>query len=147
MGDHQQPPLHQQHYCINSSSYHGHYSKQDFVPFGHSEDYFELESGIRGSQIFYGSTLGVNSRVTKSNSINMMNLGCDDAEVMFVDQDDIIHLTHQVKNFSDALTKLKTVFTEGTICGDDVKVAAHEQLGEVLCTLRQVLQQYLALQS
>ena len=44
----------------------------------------------------------------------MMNISCDDAEVMFVDQDDIIHLTHQVKNFSDALTKLKTVFTEGT---------------------------------
>lgn len=139
-----QQSLYQQH--IISTSYHGHSTKQDFVPFGHSEDYLELESGSRGSQIF-GSTLGVNTRVSKANSINMMNISCDDAEVMFVDQDDIIHLTHQVKNFSDALTKLKTVFTEGTICGDDVKVAAHEQLGEVLCTLRLVLQQYLALQS
>ncbi|GAB1605540.1 rho GTPase-activating protein 45-like isoform X1 [Argonauta hians] len=76
-----------------------------------------------------------------------MNVNCDEAPVVFVDQDDIIHLTQEVKNFSDALAKLKSVFTEGAICGDEIKVTAHEQLGEVLFTLRQVLQQYLALQS
>ncbi|XP_029648171.1 rho GTPase-activating protein 45 isoform X4 [Octopus sinensis] len=76
-----------------------------------------------------------------------MNVNCEETPFIYVNQDDIIHLTQEVKNFSDALAKLKCVFTDGTVCGDEIKVAAHEQLGEVLFTLRQVLEKYFALQS
>ncbi|ELU00074.1 hypothetical protein CAPTEDRAFT_206255 [Capitella teleta] len=80
---------------------------------------------------------------SKSNSLGSIN--SDVADPNF-DQDDIISLTHQVRNFSDALAKLKTVLTstEG-VSGDDVRVSAHEQLGEVLYILKAVLQKYPAL--
>lgn len=65
--------------------------------------------------------------------------------------DDIISLTHDVRSFSEALAKLKTVFErtrlEPSVGEDfnDVRVAAHEKLGEVLCIIKMVLQKYPAL--
>ncbi|KAK6171908.1 hypothetical protein SNE40_018329 [Patella caerulea] len=49
-------------------------------------------------------------KVTKSSSLGSMKGGPTTPLIM--DQDDIIALTQNVKNFSDALAKLKTTFTE-----------------------------------
>ncbi|KAK6171907.1 hypothetical protein SNE40_018329 [Patella caerulea] len=84
-------------------------------------------------------------KVTKSSSLGSMKGGPTTPLIM--DQDDIIALTQNVKNFSDALAKLKTTFTEKIENGDEAKVATHERLGEVLCILKNVLQGYPALHS
>ena len=58
-------------------------------------------------------------RMAKSNSLSVLE---HDTDMHIVDQDDIIGLTQDVKNFSDGLAKLKGLFTEkigkfsSTIC-------------------------------
>ncbi|XP_069128761.1 rho GTPase-activating protein 45-like [Argopecten irradians] len=64
-----------------------------------------------------------------------------------VDHDDIINLTQNVKRFSDGLARLKAVFGECSESGDELRHRTHEQLGEVLYTLKNILQTYPVLQS
>ncbi|XP_033736742.1 rho GTPase-activating protein 45-like isoform X2 [Pecten maximus] len=64
-----------------------------------------------------------------------------------VDHDDIINLTQNVKRFSDGLARLKGVFGDCSESGDELRHRTHEQLGEVLYTLKNILQTYPVLQS
>lgn len=48
-------------------------------------------------------------RMAKSNSLSVLE---HDTDMHIVDQDDIIGLTQDVKNFSDGLARLKGLFTE-----------------------------------
>ncbi|ESP01320.1 hypothetical protein LOTGIDRAFT_230659, partial [Lottia gigantea] len=80
----------------------------------------------------------------KSSSVDCMEHGGTIPVIM--NQDDIIALTQNVKDFSDTLAKLKSIFLEGRD-NEEVKVIAHERLGEVLLILKNVLQTYPALHS
>lgn len=77
-------------------------------------------------------------RMAKCTSLGILE---QDINTDTVDQDDIIGLTQDVKNFSDGLAKLKTIFNEHCE-SEDMRVLAHERLGNVLCTLKSVLQRY-----
>ncbi|WAR22755.1 RHG29-like protein [Mya arenaria] len=79
-------------------------------------------------------------RMAKSTSLGVLDH--DHADMHIVEQEDIIGLTQDVKNFSDNLARLKALFTEPWEIDEDLKVLAHERLGEVLCTLKSVLQRY-----
>ncbi|KAK7791491.1 hypothetical protein R5R35_008846 [Gryllus longicercus] len=73
--------------------------------------------------------------------------GSVDSQSPVMEQEDIAVLTHDVRNFKEALGKLR-----GTLNPDQEKleprrVVAHERLGEVLRILRSVLEKYPALQS
>ncbi|KAL5022399.1 hypothetical protein ScPMuIL_001554 [Solemya velum] len=83
--------------------------------------------------------------MTKSSSVG--SIQNNKPELQCVDQDDIVHLTQDVKTFSDGLAKLKIVITESTATGEDARVMSHENLGDVLSILRNILQEYPALQS
>ncbi|KAK7468187.1 hypothetical protein BaRGS_00036600 [Batillaria attramentaria] len=85
------------------------------------------------------------SVVGKSTSLS--TIGNEPGESVVVDHSEIIALTHDVKNFSDTLAKLKILFIEGLEPGDDARVVSHESLGEVLAVLKGTLQRYSALQS
>lgn len=50
--------------------------------------------------------------MTKSSSVG--SIQNNKPELQCVDQDDIVHLTQDVKTFSDGLAKLKIVITEST---------------------------------
>ncbi|XP_077981086.1 rho GTPase-activating protein 45-like isoform X2 [Glandiceps talaboti] len=81
----------------------------------------------------------------KSNSLSSLSSDCVDAAIM--DQEDIIQLTQEVRNFSDALVKLKNIFQPDGERSETPRVAAHERLRELLCILRNVLNKYPALHS
>ncbi|KAH3849164.1 rho GTPase-activating protein 45-like isoform X2 [Dreissena polymorpha] len=78
-------------------------------------------------------------RMAKTMSLGMLE---QDGDVHIVDQDDIIVMTQDVKNFSDALGRLRALFTEPWDIDMDLKVLAHEHLGDVLSTLKSILQKY-----
>ncbi|XP_053393700.1 rho GTPase-activating protein 29-like [Mercenaria mercenaria] len=78
-------------------------------------------------------------RMAKSTSLGVLE---KDGDMYIVDKDDILGLTQDVKNFSDGLGRLKELFTEQFDGEEDLKVLAHERLGDVLCTLKSVLQRY-----
>eukprot|EP00105_Crassostrea_gigas_P014983 XP_011431847.1 PREDICTED: uncharacterized protein LOC105331398 isoform X3 [Crassostrea gigas] len=84
--------------------------------------------------------------MTKSMSLTNLNNN-QKASAGPVDQDDILALTQQVKLFSDGLSHLKTVFTDFSGSGEDLRIMSHSRLGEVLAILKNILHKYPALQS
>ncbi|XP_023933106.1 rho GTPase-activating protein 45-like [Lingula anatina] len=82
---------------------------------------------------------------SKSNSLGSINSDIYDSSPN-MDQDDIIALTQDVRSFSDALARLKSIFTEDDPV-ENPRIVAHEHLGKVLCILKTILQQYPALHS
>lgn len=92
-----------------------------------------------------GNTAPSPAVVGKSTSLS--TIGNESGDAVVVDHSEIIALTHDVKNFSDTLAKLKILFIEGLEPGDDARVVSHESLGEVLAVLKGTLQRYSALQS
>nr|XP_006813177.1 PREDICTED: rho GTPase-activating protein 29-like [Saccoglossus kowalevskii] len=85
------------------------------------------------------------NRSSKSNSLS--SIGSDYVDSAIMDQEDIIQLTQEVRNFSDALGKLKTIFQVDGERAETPRVAAHERLKELLHILRNVLNKYPALHS
>lgn len=85
-------------------------------------------------------------KMTKSMSLTNLNNN-QKASAGPVDQDDILALTQQVKLFSDGLSHLKTVFTDFSGSGEDLRIMSHSRLGEVLAILKNILHKYPALQS
>ncbi|XP_056017736.1 rho GTPase-activating protein 45-like isoform X5 [Ostrea edulis] len=85
-------------------------------------------------------------KMTKSMSLTNLNNN-QKANSGPVDQDDILALTQQVKLFSDGLSHLKTVFTDLSGSGEDLRIMSHSRLGEVLAILKNILHKYPALQS
>ncbi|XP_064604418.1 rho GTPase-activating protein 45-like isoform X2 [Liolophura sinensis] len=81
----------------------------------------------------------------KQKSISMCSISRQESDM--IGQDDIMKLTQEVKCFSDALALLKSLFTEPQESSEEVRVLAHERLGEVLNLLKSVLQTYQALNS
>nr|CAD7405418.1 unnamed protein product [Timema cristinae] len=86
--------------------------------------------------------------VSSSRAISMASVSSEGStESPLVEQEDIASLTHDVRNFKEALGKLRR-----TLCPDKdkqelLRIAAHERLGEVIRVLRSVLDKYPALQS
>ncbi|XP_064626065.1 rho GTPase-activating protein 45-like isoform X2 [Lineus longissimus] len=83
----------------------------------------------------------------RSKSGSWGSISSDTMDVPMVDQEDIFSLTHDVRNFSLSLTKLRSVFADVPEYGDAMRVSAHNQLGEVVSTLKTILQKYQALHS
>lgn len=78
------------------------------------------------------------------------SIGTDWSEGTTLDHDDIQQLGDYVRQFSDALSQLKSVFLEKRIEYNSfelMKVAAHDYLANVLSILKSVLQKYSAIQS
>ncbi|XP_066995467.1 rho GTPase-activating protein 45 isoform X2 [Anabrus simplex] len=69
------------------------------------------------------------------------------AESPLMEQEDIAVLTHDVRNFKEALGKLRRTLNRDQDRQETLGVAAHERLGDVLRILRNVLEKYPALQS
>ncbi|XP_067137055.1 rho GTPase-activating protein 45-like isoform X2 [Centruroides vittatus] len=83
-----------------------------------------------------------------SRSISMNSISSDcSSESPLVEKEDIIVLTHDVRNFKDALGQLKKIFQIDKERQETTRVAAHERLGDVLRILRSILEKYTALQS
>ncbi|XP_070194646.1 rho GTPase-activating protein 45-like isoform X3 [Littorina saxatilis] len=80
-------------------------------------------------------------------STSMSTMVNDPSEPVIVDHNEIIALTHDVKNFSDTLNNMKLLFMEGLEPGDDARVVLQDTLGGVLAVLKDTLQHYPALQS
>ncbi|KAF6029279.1 ARHGAP29 [Bugula neritina] len=59
-----------------------------------------------------------------------------------MDQNTVLALTHDVRAFSDSLTKLHNVIYKRNELGESLRVTAHERLGEVLCILKTILKKY-----
>ncbi|XP_076440442.1 uncharacterized protein LOC143279954 isoform X2 [Babylonia areolata] len=79
--------------------------------------------------------------IAKSTSLS--TIGNDPtADPVVVDHSEILALTHDVKNFSDTLAKLKVLFIEGLDTGDDARVVLQNSLGEVLAVLKNTMQRY-----
>nr|XP_022319844.1 uncharacterized protein LOC111122377 isoform X3 [Crassostrea virginica] len=96
------------------------------------------------------SPSSLQQKMTKSMSLTNLNnnqKGGPGSPGGPVDQDDILALTQQVKLFSDGLSHLKTVFTDFSGSGEDLRIMSHSRLGEVLAILKNILHKYPALQS
>ncbi|XP_021343685.1 mucin-5AC-like isoform X2 [Mizuhopecten yessoensis] len=111
----------------------------------------EKEQGVQ-SQGVVGDTVSPGMKATPpvqhlNKSISLGSIHNDSSDGAIVDQDDIINLTHNVKRFSDGLARLKGVFGECSESGDELRHRTHERLGEVLYTLKNILQSYPILQS
>lgn len=83
---------------------------------------------------------------SRSISMNSISSECS-SESPLVEEEDIIVLTHDVRNFKDALGRLRKVFQIDRERQETTRVAAHERLGEVLRILRNILEKYTAIQS
>ncbi|OQR76191.1 minor histocompatibility protein HA-1-like, partial [Tropilaelaps mercedesae] len=66
-----------------------------------------------------------------------------------VEREDLLALTHDVRNFKEALAKLRNVFfaEREQLNNTELLVSAHEKLGDVLRILRGILQKYPPIQS
>ncbi|XP_069693994.1 rho GTPase-activating protein 45-like isoform X2 [Periplaneta americana] len=89
--------------------------------------------------------------INSPRSISMASISSEGSmESPIVEQEEIAALTHDVRNFKEALGKLRKIFhpewAEREKC-DSLRVSVHERLGEVLRILRSVLERYPALQS
>lgn len=110
----------------------------------------EKEQGVP-SQGLVSNTPGMKASapaqpLNKSTSLGSIH-NDSSSDSAIVDHDDIINLTQNVKRFSDGLARLKAVFGECSESGDELRHRTHEQLGEVLYTLKNILQTYPVLQS
>ncbi|KDR15612.1 rho GTPase-activating protein 45-like isoform X2 [Zootermopsis nevadensis] len=96
-----------------------------------------------------GGVLG--SVISSPRSISMASISSEGSmESPLVEQEEIAALTHDVRNFKEALGKLRKIFHPDLTDRDKpdtIRVAVHERLGEVLRILRSVLDRYPALQS
>ncbi|XP_070562883.1 rho GTPase-activating protein 29-like isoform X2 [Ptychodera flava] len=117
-------------------------SRQGMSSMGITPDSSPRHFGQRTRKI---SRSGIGSKASKSNSLSSLSSDCVDAAIM--DQEDIIQLTQEVRNFSDALAKLKNIFHPDGERSETPRVAAHERLRELLAILRNVLNKYPALHS
>ncbi|KAJ8039707.1 Rho GTPase-activating protein 45 [Holothuria leucospilota] len=79
---------------------------------------------------------------------SMTSLNSDVIDMQFINQEEIMQLTKDVRKFSESLTLLRDVFSDVAGRGDaTINVAAHERLRNLLSTLRTILDQYAALKS
>ncbi|KAL7647787.1 UNVERIFIED_CONTAM: hypothetical protein RMT77_001396 [Armadillidium vulgare] len=67
-------------------------------------------------------------------------------ESHLVDQEDIVALSASVRAFKEALGRLRKIFGQGREKNEVSRVVAHERLGEVLKILRNILENYSAIQ-
>ncbi|XP_041475807.1 rho GTPase-activating protein 45-like isoform X2 [Lytechinus variegatus] len=95
-----------------------------------------------------GGPLTAGYRLSKSNSSTSINSVSDCMETQIVNQEEILQLTRDVRNFSEALNQLKSVFNhDGGERTETIRVAAHERLRDLLNILRGILDKYTALKS
>ena len=60
---------------------------------------------------------------------------------------EMTELTTDVKNFKEALSRLRRVFSTADAANETLRVASHEQLGKMLAILKEILEKYPALQA
>ncbi|XP_072172828.1 rho GTPase-activating protein 45-like [Diadema setosum] len=94
-----------------------------------------------------GGPLTAGYRLSKSNSSTSLNSTSDCMEAPIVNHEEILQLTRDVRNFSEALDKLKTIFEPNAERTETIRVAAHEKLRDLLNILRGILDKYTALKS
>lgn len=95
-----------------------------------------------------GGPLSAGHRLSKSNSSTSLNSVSDCMETQIVNQEEILQLTRDVRNFSEALNQLKSVFNQdGGERTETIRVSAHERLRDLLNILRGILDKYTALKS
>ncbi|XP_071835793.1 rho GTPase-activating protein 45-like isoform X3 [Apostichopus japonicus] len=79
---------------------------------------------------------------------SMTSLNSEVIDTQYINQEEIMQLTKDVRKFSESLTQLRDIFTDEEVRGDaTIQVAAHERLRNLLSTLRVILHQYAALKS
>ncbi|GFG31850.1 hypothetical protein Cfor_02658 [Coptotermes formosanus] len=89
--------------------------------------------------------------ISSPRSMSMASISSEGSmESPLVEQEEIAALTHDVRNFKEALGKLRKICHPEWADmdkSDTLHVAVHERLGDVLRVLRSVLERYPALQS
>ncbi|KAI1280750.1 Rho GTPase-activating protein 45 [Halotydeus destructor] len=88
-----------------------------------------------------------NSAASDASSCNSSSGSNPTSPGLPVEHEDIINLTNFVKTFRECLGKLKKIFHPEMEKSETPRVQAHERLGDVLRTLRTILEHYPAIQS
>lgn len=138
--------------CSSSSSvvtgHHGTTSSRSLSGHVRSTSGVSIQSsGILGPGNGGGGGLGVGGDIA-SRSLSMNSISSDGSfDSNLVEQEDIVALTHDVRGFKEALSKLRRIFHPEREKQEVLRVAAHERLGEVLRILRIILEKYPPLQS
>ncbi|XP_071952191.1 rho GTPase-activating protein 29-like [Antedon mediterranea] len=94
------------------------------------------------------SYIGMNqSQLTRgpSKSSSSTSLNSDILESQYNNQEEILHLTREVRQFQEALGAMRGIFSEDEELTESIQCKIQEQLKELLCILRSTLNRYPAL--
>ncbi|XP_022646905.1 rho GTPase-activating protein 45-like isoform X5 [Varroa destructor] len=119
----------------------------DFPEHRHLHHHHQCLTGGPGIAV---SNRGLQQQITQQSAAQLSFIVTGPASgAIVVEREDLLALTHDVRNFKEALGKLKHVFVteRERLNNTELLVSAHERLGEVLRILREILQKYSPIQS